>query len=55
MRGQGMLAVMPDSNRDSDSDGYSKNQCSYNPWPFTRAPGNTEAVFNSLLVVISLR
>ena len=44
-----------DSNRDSNSDGYSKNQAQNNPWPFAHTLGGMKVFLDGLLVAISLR
>lgn len=50
-----MLAVMPDPNGDSNSDGCSKNQRHNNPWPFESTLGDMKVFLSRLLVAMSLR
>ncbi len=50
-----MLAMMPDPNGDSNSDGCSKNQRCNDPRPFERKLGDTKVFFSRLLIAISLR
>ncbi len=52
---QYMLAVMPDPNGDSNSDGCSNNQRCNNPWPFERKLGDTKVFPSRLLVPTSFR
>lgn len=50
-----MLAVMPDPDRDSNSDSCSKNQRYNNPWPFERRLDDRKVFLSRLLVAMSLR
>lgn len=50
-----MIAVMPDPNGDSNSDGCSKNQRHKNPRPFEKTLGDMNGFLSRLLVAVGLR
>lgn len=52
---QRVFAVMPDPNRDSNSNGRSENQRHNNPWPFARKSNDMKVFLGRFLVAMSLR